>query len=110
MVFRKGGHIAAHERWCIKGQNLEVVNRYKYLGYVFTTKMSSTIALVELASLGKAAAVQISKTLKRLKYVVRALFFKIFECQVQPILLYASEVLGLSTCNVIETVHLYSLK
>ena len=110
MIFRKGGHIAAHERWFINGNVLEVVNDYKYLGYKFTTKMSSNIAMVELASRGKAAAVQINKMLKRLSYVVPDLYFKIFECQVQPILLYASEVWGLSKCNVIETVHLYSLK
>ena len=110
MIFRKGGHIAAHERWFIAGNMLEIVNEYKYLGYNFTTKMSSNNAMVELASRGKTAAVQISKMLKKLNYVVPDLFFKIFECQVQPILLYASEVWGLNKCSVIETVHLYSLK
>ena len=110
MVFRKGGHIAAHERWYINNNILEVVNEYKYLGYNFTTKMSSNVAMVELASRGKAAAAQISKMLKRLNYVVPDLFFKIFEGQVQPILLYASEVWGLNNCNVIETVRLYSMK
>ena len=110
MIFRKGGHIAAHERWSIDGNILEVVNEYKYLGCKFTTKMSSNIAMVELASRGKAAAVQINKMLKKLDYVVPDLFFKILEGQVQPILLYACEVWGLNKCNVIETVNLYSLK
>ena len=58
------------------------MNEYKYLGYKFTTKMSSNIAMVELASRGKAAAVQINKMLKKLDYVVPDLFFKILEGQV----------------------------
>ena len=28
VVFRKGGHIAAHEKWFIHGQRLEAVNSY----------------------------------------------------------------------------------
>ena len=45
IIFRKGGHIAAHERWFIAGNMLEIVNEYKYLGYNFTTKMSSNNAI-----------------------------------------------------------------
>ena len=33
MVFRKGEHLAAHEKWFINGQRLEVVNSYVCLGY-----------------------------------------------------------------------------
>ena len=35
MVFRKGGYLAAKERWFWDDQKLEVVNTYKYLGLIF---------------------------------------------------------------------------
>ena len=75
-------------------KQLEVVKEYKYLGYFFTTKLSPNVALVCFASRGKAALIQICRTLNKLLYVVSDLFFKIFDCQIQPILLYNSEVWG----------------
>ena len=53
MVFRKGGHIAAGEKWFLYGKELEIVNRYKYLGYTLTTKLSSVCACEDFASKAK---------------------------------------------------------
>ena len=110
VIFRKGGHIAAHEHWIIDGKRLEIVNEYKYLGYLFTTRLSPNVPLVDFASRGKAGLIQICRSLNKLAYVVPDLFFKIFDCQIQPILLYASELWGLGKTSIIETVHLYGLK
>ena len=38
MVFRLGGHLANHEKWYVGSTRLEVVNEYKYLGMVVSTK------------------------------------------------------------------------
>ena len=35
IVFRKVGYLAAHERWFCGQNQLEVVNAYKYLGFIF---------------------------------------------------------------------------
>ncbi|WP_419593838.1 reverse transcriptase domain-containing protein, partial [Thiolapillus sp.] len=40
MVFRKGGHLSKHEKWYYDGAEMEVVNKYSYLGFVFTTTLS----------------------------------------------------------------------
>ena len=40
MIFRKGGHLSAKQQWVFGNQRLEVVNSYKYLGFVFSTKLS----------------------------------------------------------------------
>jgi len=37
MVFRKGGFLAKHEKWFYSDTRLEVVNKYCYLGFSFTT-------------------------------------------------------------------------
>ena len=40
-----GGHLAAHEKWFINGQRLEVGNSYVYMGYMLTTKISVSTSL-----------------------------------------------------------------
>ena len=37
MVFRKGGFLPQNLRFMYDGQNLEIVNKFVYLGIVFTT-------------------------------------------------------------------------
>ena len=39
MVFRRGGVLKKCEKWFYKGQRLEVVSFYKYLGVMFTPKL-----------------------------------------------------------------------
>ena len=41
------------ERWFIGGNILEVVNRYMYLGFTFTTAMNASEAAKQLALKGK---------------------------------------------------------
>lgn len=38
MVFRKGGQNKKGEEWRFKGEAIEVVKEFKYLGYIFTTR------------------------------------------------------------------------
>ena len=44
MIFRKGGHLSVKEQWVFGNQRLEVVNSYKYLGFIFSTKLSFDVA------------------------------------------------------------------
>ena len=53
MVFRKGRLLGRSERWFIGGNILEVVNRYLYLGFTFTTAMNANEAAKQLAAKGK---------------------------------------------------------
>ena len=40
MVFIKGGFLGRYEQWLIDGNQLEMVNKYVYLGFTFTTSMT----------------------------------------------------------------------
>ena len=53
MVFRKGGFLGRYEQWSIDGNQLEVVNKYVYLGFTFTTSMSLQESAKQLALKGK---------------------------------------------------------
>ena len=43
MVFRKGGYLGARDVFYFDGTKLDIVNKYCYLGYNFTTQISHKI-------------------------------------------------------------------
>ena len=110
MVFRLGGHLAAHEQWNVGKERIEIVREYDYLGYRLSTKLCSNIALSGLSPKGKAASVQVMRYLKKLECVNPNVVFKIFDAQIQPIILYGSEIWGTDGCEAIERIHVYMLK
>ena len=109
MVFRAGGRLAHHERWNIGGETLEVVNDYTYSGYRFSTKLSKNVPQISLSIKGKAAVVQTMRPLKKI-CTSPSVIFKIFDMQIQPIILYGAEIWGVNNCEKIEKIHLYMFK
>ena len=116
MTFRKGGFLGRSEKWYFGRTRLEVVNSYKYLGFTMTTKLSTEIALAEYAGRAKNRIISIFRALYKLGPIDVNLFFKLFDTQVKPILLYAAEVWGnrqvegREKLHVIERVHMYACK
>ena len=110
MIFRKGGHIAAGEKWFYDGKEMEIVNSYKYLGFTLTTKLSNNSACEEYASKAKGKILDLMKTMWSLGSLDTSLFFKLFDAQIKPMLLYASEIWGMLRLTAIETAHLFACK
>jgi len=110
MSFRLGGHMARHEVWYLYDQKLEVVSAYRYLGVTLSTKVCTNAVLSDLACRGRAAVYRIMRTLRGLVHVSPQVLNKIVDAQIQPILLYGSEIWGMDDCQVVETVHLSMLK
>lgn len=52
MVFRKGGKLRESEKWKFRDKDIEVVNKFKYLGYWFSPKVSEKTQCEE--TVGKA--------------------------------------------------------
>ena len=110
MIFRKGGHLAKGEKWFLEGETLDIVNKYKYLGFVFTTRLSTDIALEDLCVKGKQKIIHILKAMWILRCLKTNVFFRMLETQVIPTLLYGSEIWGLERQKKIETVHAFACK
>ena len=111
IVFRKGGYLARREQWTYNGVLMPVVNVYKYLGIYFSTRLSFTFACKDLASRGKKALVSIMHNLTKLNSYSLKLLLKLFDSQVQPILLYGAEVWGFDNAAIFcEKVYLFALK
>ena len=110
IVFRNGGFLASNEHWTFNGNEVSVVNAYKYLRLYFSTRLSFSRAFEDLAARGRKGTVEVYRILWKLGDVSPVLFFKMFDSQISPILMYGSEVWGLHNHNVIEKVHLFALK
>ena len=110
MVFRKGGHITATEKCFFHQTEIEIVNSYKYLEYTLTTKLSSHVACWEYSNKAKGKILDLMKTMWSLGNFNSSLFSKLFDCEVKPILLYASGIWGTTNIHVIETAHLFVCK
>ena len=83
---------------------MEIVNRYKYLGYTLTTKLSSNSACEEYASKAKGKILDLMKTMWSLGSLNTTVFFQLFK----PMLLYASEIWGTSRLRITESAHLFA--
>jgi hypothetical protein len=111
IVFRNGGHLALNERWKYGNECIEVVNVYKYLGIIMSSKLSFSHTLNAMAANSKKGIICILKLLWSLGEKSPALFFKLFDAQIQPMLNYGAEIWGLQAdLNIIEKIHLFALK
>ena len=110
MVFRKGGFLSQAEKWYYDGELLEVVNKYTYLGFTFTTMLSFNLGTAELVTKAKRALQILFKAFQACKGMTQATFFRIFDSKVQSILFYSSELWGFQRLDNLEKVHLLACK
>lgn len=110
VVFRNGGFLAEHEKWFLGEKRLDVVKEFKYLGAVFSTRLSFKTMQTDLVHRAKAGMLQVLRCLRKLGCVSPDFFLKLFDAQVGPVLLYSSELWGMNDCHVVESVHLQALK
>ena len=111
IIFRKGGYVAARERWMYNRIQMPVVNAYKYLGIYFSTRLSFSFACKDLVSRAKNASLCVLRKLNGLNNNSLTLLLKLFDLQIQPIVQYGSELWGLDiAAKYCESVHLFVLK
>ena len=112
VVFKNGGHLAwtLREKWFYNGTRLAVVNQYKYLGVIFSTGLTFSYCLEDMASRAEKGVIGILKLLWTVAEQSPTLFFRLSDCQIQPILAYGAEVWGIMAFHcTIERVHYLQL-
>ena len=92
VVFRNGGYLAKCQKWYYKDYVVKVVNAYKYLGVWFRTRLSFSHSLESQKAKAKAGIVEIFKLYGSLAMFLRIFFWKLFDSQIKPMLLYGSEI------------------
>ena len=109
-MFRRGGFLSKGEKWSLGEREIEVVNQYKYLGFVFTTKLSVSSSLESLSVKAKKKTVHLLKSMWHLRTTNASVFFRLYDAQVLPSLLYGSELWGLERRDPIEKAHMFACK
>ena len=110
IIFRKGGYIAERERWVLANKEVEIVNNYKYLGLILTTKLSMQTALTEFVGRAKKRVLDIHKLIHSIGYMSPMIYFKLIDSIVAPLALYCSEVWGIRDFSNIDSINLYACK
>jgi hypothetical protein len=105
IVFRNGGKIRKNERWFFGGEKIECVAIYKYLGFLFSSRLKWNKATEQLALQAQKALFKIYKLEKMCQGLSVKTYFELFDKMVVPILCYGSEVWGYEKCESIEIIH-----
>ena len=108
-VYRNGGIIKQNEKCFFDGTKIEIVKYYKYLGVLFSSRLSCSPAQSFLASQGSKALFLINRVNYEYEFPFNA-SYNLFEKCVVPILTYGSQIWGCQFNQVTEDVHIRYLK
>lgn len=95
------GRLVSGQNWLLEGTHPEIVNQYtyRYLGFIFTTKLSLDCLIEDIAVRGKKKGAQALHANKS--------FHSVFDAQVQTTLLYGAEEWGLRKQQKVEGTHTF---
>lgn len=93
LIFNKGSRIPK-VNFYIGESEIEIVKQYKYLGVIFTANGSFNNALKDLYTRGQKAFFKITNVFKNMSCDAEN-FLYVFDHTVKPVLLYASEIVGM---------------
>ena len=110
MIFRKGGRIPNNINFIYKNESIEIVNKFCYLGIVFTSGGSCFEAQKTLAGQAQKAVFTLNKYLFNFTSLTPSHVLELFDKLVSQILNFGSEVWGFSKASSVETVHLQFCK
>ena len=110
MVFKNGGHLSKYEKWHYKGNAIESVSYYKYLGLTFSCRniWSKTIEVISLQ--GRKTCSLIQDSLRNFGTVSYDVYDKLFNTIAVPALCYGAEIWGYREYKLIENVQINYLK
>jgi len=104
VVFRNGGPLRKNEKWFYKGETIECVSVYKYLGLLLSSTLKWHRALKQLGQQAQKALYKIYKVDNKCGGIPHSVYFELFDKMVVPILCYGAEIWGYSSSEHIESV------
>ena len=110
MVFKAGGKINALDKWSYNGTEIETINSFKYLGFVFGSSGKLKKGLENLAIQGKKGLFNMTSSIDNFAIIHPKMKASLFDSLVSSVLSYGCEIWGFSEAKKIETLHLKFLK
>jgi len=110
MVCRRGGRLAAKEKWEFKGEQVRIVQQYKYLGVILTPTM---IFATHVRHKNDSAKTCISVTWNNFmtkEVVTLQSKMKLFEATCRAVQTYGAQVWGYSYFEEVDKLQRYFLK
>ena len=106
MIFRKGGRLSNKEKWTYRGEEIEVVPSFKYLGCIIGTSGSFSEATKDKVAAARRAMFPLRCLFETNKEIRPSMQVKLFDAMVAPILFFGCEVWGLRKSDIIERFYL----
>ena len=110
VVFRKQGRLSATDRWFYRGNEIELVPFFKYLGCSLSSSGSFNINTQELVKSARRALFALKVFFAKYDELSPSLQLMFFNSMVRPILFYGCEVWGICAADPIEVFYREFLK
>ncbi|XP_039276148.1 uncharacterized protein LOC120349696 [Nilaparvata lugens] len=110
MVFRNGGKLAGCEKWTFKNEQIECVNRYKYLGVVLTPTLNFEAHLKEKSDKAKLAVNLAWRGLLNSDNIDFTAKCKWFKACARAVLCYGAQVWGYRQYDTVEKFQRFFIK
>lgn len=110
MVFRNGGRLSDREKWFYKGQEIEIVSEYTYLGVVLTPRLSFKRHVSSRITQAKAAINSTWKNFLQKNNINLEMKWKLFQAVCRSIQGYAAQVWGFGCFDEVDKLQRYFLK
>ncbi|XP_075158004.1 uncharacterized protein LOC142231274 [Haematobia irritans] len=110
VIFRNGGPIRSEEKWTYKGTQLNIVNEFKYLGVLLTSRMIFKNHVNNRANQSKIAINTTWKDFLSKKDIALSAKWNIYNAVCRSILSYAAQVWGFGFADEVNSVQRFFLK
>ena len=110
MTFRRGGILPRDMKFYYYDVELDIVNKFPYLGIVFSTGGSFSVCQETLAGQGMKAIFKLNRLLYNFTNITPKHRMELFDKLVTPILNYGCEVWRFCQANKIERTHMMFCK
>ena len=99
IVFKAGGKINALDKWSYNGIEIETINSFKYLGFVFGSSGKFKKSLENLAVQGHKALFNMTSSIDNFATMHPKMKISLFDSLVSSVLSYGCEIWGFSEAN-----------
>lgn len=110
MVFRKGGRLKNSENWRFKGEAVEVVRSYKYLGVTLTPKLSFACHFKDRVATSKLVVNSTWSNLFKSNDIPLRAKWAVFEAVCRSVVCYGAQVWGFKGVDELEGFQRFCLK
>lgn len=110
MVFRKGGKLARNEKWTLDGEEIDIVNSFKYLGMILTPGLTFKTHLLERIEKSKGSLNSVWGNFMGKRYINLSSKYNLFKAVARSIYSYGCQIWGYLNFEETDRLQRYFIK